>query len=125
MFLIVQAGPVAVLRTPDVCAGDAQSALQSIVSAISAASAAVPGSTTSAKRALDIAGADLESRDATVELASRQADDLAIVGAVLAEIITDIVEAIAGLADNLKALPLIVSAVTEYRVSQLINSRAL
>lgn len=92
------------------CLGrDAQSALQSIVNAISSASAAVPGSTTSTKRAPAVAGANLESRDLTVELAERQADDLSIVGAVLAEIITDIVEAVAGLADDLKALPLIVS----------------
>lgn len=95
------------MRTPDVSAGDAQSALQDIVNAISAASAAVPGSTTSAKRPLS--GSEHESRDVIVELATRQADDLAIVGAVLAEIITDIVEAVAGLADDLKALPLIVS----------------
>ena len=97
------------LRTPDVSAGDAQSALQSIVNAIGAASAAVPGSTTSAKRAL-AEGRSVESRDVTVELAERQADDLEIVGRVLAEIITDLVEAIAGLADDLKGLPLIVSA---------------
>jgi hypothetical protein len=101
---------VSVLRTPDVSASDAQSALQSIVNAISSASAAVPGSTTSTKRAIDIAA--LEGR--SVELAERQADDLAIVGAVLAEVITDIIEAVAGLADDLKALPLIVSDQLSY-----------
>lgn len=81
------------------------------MNAISAATAAVPGSTTSAKRALaGIAHVqNIESREVSVELAERQADDLNIVGAVLAEIITDIVEAIAGLADDLKGLPLIVS----------------
>lgn len=97
-------------------AGDAQSALQDIVNAISDASASVPGSTTSTKRALALA--DLESRDVAVELASRQADDLAIVGAVLAEIITDIVEAVAGLADDLKTVPLIVSASALFLTSE-------
>lgn len=95
-------------------ADDAQSALQSIVDAINAANVAVPGSTTSAKRALAAAvqGKQFESRELSTELAKRQADDLEIVGAVLAEIITDIVEAIAELADDLKALPLIVSIMT-------------
>lgn len=110
-FLTRQAGPVTTLRNPDVTAVEAQSALQSIVDAINAATAAVPGSTTSAKRALDAAiqGKKLESREFSTELAERQADDLEIVGRVLAEIITDIVEAIAELADDLKGLPLIVS----------------
>lgn len=93
-------------------AGDAQSALQSILDAINAANAAVPGSTTSAKRALLAAaqGKPIEARDdVSVDLVDRQADDLEIVGRVLAEIITDIVEAIAELADDLKGLPLIVS----------------
>lgn len=93
-------------------ADEAQSALQSIVDAINAATAAVPGATTSAKRSLmaAIQGQELESRDLSTELAGRQADDLEIVGRVLAEIITDIVEAISELADDLKGLPLIVSS---------------
>lgn len=68
------------------------------------------------KRALVAAaqGNPIAARDVSVELSERQADDLNIVGQVLAEIITDIVEAIAGLADNLKALPLIVCLWPEY-----------
>jgi hypothetical protein len=93
------------LKNPDVSALEAQSALQSIVTAISAANAAVPGSVLSAKRSLSAANVEVRS----TELSERQADDLEIVGRVLAEIITDLVEAIAGLADDLKALPLIVS----------------
>jgi hypothetical protein len=92
-----------ILRNPDVSAADAQSALQAISSAISAANAAVPGSILAAKRS--IANVNI----ARSELSERQADDLEIVGRVLAEIITDLVEAISGLADNLKGLPLIVS----------------
>jgi hypothetical protein len=93
------------LQNPDVTALEAQSALQSIVTAISAANAAVPGSVLSAKRSL--AAAKVEGR--STELSERQADDLNIVGQVLAEIITDLVKAISGLADDLKGLPLIVS----------------
>jgi hypothetical protein len=92
------------LQNPDVTALEAQSALQSIVTAISAANAAVPGSVLSAKRSL--AAAKVEGR--STELSERQADDLNIVGQVLAEIITDLVKAISGLADDLKGLPLIV-----------------
>jgi len=92
------------LKNPDVSAADAQSALQAISSAISAANAAVPGSVLAAKRSL-AADANVERS----ELSERQADDLEIVGRVLAEIITDLVEAISGLADDLKGLPLIVS----------------
>jgi hypothetical protein len=97
-----QADPVLILKNPDVSAADAQSALQAISSAISTANAAVPGSVLAAKRSLT---------DVNVErsLSERQADDLEIVGLVLAEIITDLVEAISGLADDLKGLPLIVS----------------
>jgi hypothetical protein len=93
------------LQNPDVTALEAQSALQSIVTAISAANAAVPGSVLSAKRSLE--AAKVEGR--STELSERQADDLNIVGQVLAEIITDLVKAISGLADDLKGLPLIVS----------------
>jgi len=91
------------LRNPDVSALKAQSALQAISSAITAANVAVPGSVLSAKRSL--ANVNVERS----ELTERQADDLEIVGRVLAEIITDLVEAISGLADDLKGLPLIVS----------------
>jgi hypothetical protein len=93
---------VLVLKNPDVSAADAQSALQAISSAISTANAAVPGSILAAKRSL----ADV---NVGWSLSERQADDLEIVGRVLAEIITDLVEAISGLADDLKGLPLIVS----------------
>jgi hypothetical protein len=103
--LTQQAGPVNTLKNPEVTALEAQSALQSIVNAISAANAAVPGSGLSAKRSIQ--AADVEAR--STGLSERQADDLEIVGRVLAEIITDLVEAIAGLADDLKGLPLIVS----------------
>jgi hypothetical protein len=98
------------LKNPDVSAADAQSALQAISSAISTANAAVPGSVLSAKRSL--------ATDVNVErsLSERQADDLEIVGRVLAEIITDLVEAISGLADDLKELPLIVSQYACYRI---------
>jgi hypothetical protein len=44
-------------------------------------------------------------------------DDLNEVGAVLAQIITDIVEAVEGLADDLKALPLVVSCPSSILVS--------
>jgi hypothetical protein len=91
-----------ILKNPDVSATDAQTALQAISSAISAANAAVPGAVLSAKRSL--ANVNVER-----SLSERQADDLEIVGRVLAEIITDLVEAISGLADNLKGLPLIAS----------------
>lgn len=100
-----QADPVSILKNPDVSALEAQSALQSIVTAISAANAAVPGSVLSAKRSLNAANVEARS----VDLIERQADDLEIVGRVLAEIITDLVDAISGLADDLKGLPLIVS----------------
>ena len=91
------------MRNPDVSALEAQSALQAISSAITAANVAVPGSVLSAKQSL--ANVNVERS----ELTERQADDLEIVGRVLAEIITDLVEAISGLADELKGLPLIVS----------------
>jgi hypothetical protein len=103
-FADIQADPVLILKNPDVSAADAQSALQTISSAISAANAAVPGSVLSARRSL-AADTNVERS----ELSTRQADDLEIVGRVLAEIITDLVDAISGLADNLKGLPLIVS----------------
>jgi hypothetical protein len=90
------------LKNPDVSAADAQSALQAISSAIAAANAAVPGSVLAANRSL--ANVNVER-----SLSERQTDDLEIVGRVLAEIITDLVEAISGLADDLKGLPLIVS----------------
>jgi hypothetical protein len=95
-----QADPISVLKNPDVSALEAQAALQSISSAITAANAAVPGSVLAAKRSLNVERS---------ELSERQADDLEIVGRVLAEIITDLVKAISGLADDLKGLPLIVS----------------
>jgi hypothetical protein len=93
---------VLILKNPEVSAADAQSALQAISSAISAANTAVPGSVLSAKRSL-------ANNNVERSLSKRQTDDLEIVGRVLAEIITDLVEAISGLADNLKGLPLIVS----------------
>ena len=95
------------MKNPDVSALEAQSALQSIVTAISAANAAVPGSVLSAKRSIQAGQVEARSTD----LIERQAtaDDLEVVGRVLAEIITDLVDAISGLADDLKGLPLIVS----------------
>jgi hypothetical protein len=95
---------VLILKNPDVSAANAQSALQAISSAISTANAAVPGSVLSAKRSL---AADVNVERS--ELSERQADDLEVVGRILAEIITDLVEAISGLADDLKGLPSIVS----------------
>jgi len=93
-----------ILKNPDVSAADAQTALAAISSAISAANVAVPGSVLSAKRSL-AANVNVERS----ELSTRQADDLETVGRVLAEVITDLVEAISALADDLKGLPLIVS----------------
>jgi hypothetical protein len=100
-----------ILKNPDVSAADAQSALQAISSAISAANAAVPGSVLAARRSL---AADVNVERS--ELSERQADDLEVVGRILAEIITDLVEAISGLADDLKGLPLIVSQYACYRI---------
>jgi hypothetical protein len=52
---------------------------------------------------------------------SGTADDLIEVGTVLAEVIRDIVTAVEGLADDLKALPLIVSVVCSV-LSQVTSS---
>ncbi|WWC96634.1 hypothetical protein V866_003506 [Kwoniella sp. B9012] len=87
------AGPITTLKTANVSSDDAQAALTSIKSAITDATSAI-GSATASKRDL-------------VALESRQADDLAIVGSVLAQVIQDIVEAVEGLADDMKGLPLI------------------
>ncbi|OCF56734.1 hypothetical protein L486_05588 [Kwoniella mangroviensis CBS 10435] len=87
------AGPITTLKTANVSSDDAQTALTSIKSAITDATSAI-GSATASKRDL-------------VAFESRQADDLAIVGSVLAQVIQDIVEAVEGLADDLKGLPLI------------------
>jgi cellobiose-specific phosphotransferase system component IIA len=49
------------------------------------------------------------------DLTTRQSDDLTEVGAVLAKVITDLVEAIEGIAKDLESLPLIVSLSVYYR----------
>ncbi|WWC60623.1 uncharacterized protein I303_103197 [Kwoniella dejecticola CBS 10117] len=90
------ADPINVLKTPDVSQEDALAALTSIKSAITDATSAIGSAT--AKRALLADG---------VGALMRKRDDLSVVGQVLAEVIKDIVEAVEGLADDLKGLPLI------------------
>ncbi|WRT65992.1 uncharacterized protein IL334_002943 [Kwoniella shivajii] len=92
----VIAGPITTLKSSDVSAADATSALVSIKSAISVATVSIGSAT--AKR-------DLEGLASSLSLEKR--DDLSIVGQVLAEVIKDIVVAVEGLADDLKGLPLI------------------
>ncbi|WVW80465.1 hypothetical protein I302_102447 [Kwoniella bestiolae CBS 10118] len=88
-------GPITTLKTSNVSSDDALSALTSIKSAITEATASI-GTATASKRDLASVGID-----------GRQVDDLATVGEVLAEVIKDIVEAVEGLADELRKLPLI------------------
>ncbi|WVF70996.1 hypothetical protein IAT40_005792 [Kwoniella sp. CBS 6097] len=95
------ASPISTLKTPNVSAEDAAAALTSIKSAITQATADLPTSSATSKREL---GSVLALERA---LAERQSEDLEKVGAVLAEIIKDIIEAVEGLADELKKLPLI------------------
>ncbi|ODN82874.1 hypothetical protein L202_01132 [Cryptococcus amylolentus CBS 6039] len=94
------ADPISTLKTDNVSADDAQAALSSILDAINTASAAVPTSTTTEKRALE----------GLTEIVKR--DDLNDVGTFLAQVITDIVNAVEGLADDLQSLPLIGALIT-------------
>ncbi|WVQ96968.1 hypothetical protein IAU59_004077 [Kwoniella sp. CBS 9459] len=94
------ASPISTLKTPDVSAADAAAALTSIKSAITQATADLPTAPASKR---DFGGALALER----ALAERQSEDLEIVGAVLAQVIKDILEAVEGLADDLKGLPLI------------------
>ncbi|OCF43259.1 hypothetical protein I317_02969 [Kwoniella heveanensis CBS 569] len=98
------ASPISTLKTPNVSAEDAAAALTSIKSAITQATADLPTAPVSAGAKRDDFGS---VRALERALAERQADDLEVVGAVLAEIIKDIIEAVEGLADELKKLPLI------------------
>ncbi|WVQ70543.1 hypothetical protein IAR50_000062 [Cryptococcus sp. DSM 104548] len=88
------AGPITTLKTANVSSDDAQTALTSILDAINTASAAVPTST-------------------TTERALAKRDDLSDVGAVLAQVIEDVVNAVEGLVDDLQSLPLIGALITD------------
>ncbi|WWC68342.1 uncharacterized protein I206_102267 [Kwoniella pini CBS 10737] len=87
-------GPITTLKTSNISQEDAIAALTSIKSAITDATSSI--NTVTTKRDLINNYENLSKRD-----------DLSIVGQVLAQVIKDIVEAVEGLADDLKSLPLI------------------